>query len=69
MWQKLKHEWKTAAWALTALLVEVEVFMDPTVLDPFLDEQYRGLVHISVPIGFLMLRRWKDAHPDPEEAE
>lgn len=64
MWNKLKHEWKTLAWGTASLAVEVEIYMDPTILDPFVSDEYKGLVHIAVPTGFFLLRRWKDAHED-----
>lgn len=67
MWEKLKHEWKTLAWAVASIILEIEVYTDPTILDPWLDEQYRGLMHITIPVGFLLLRRWRDANPEPED--
>ena len=62
MWEKLKHEWKTAAWAVVTFGAEASWYIDPTLLDPLIDPKYHGLVHMVVPLGFLVLRQWKAAH-------
>jgi hypothetical protein len=66
MWAKLKREWKTAAWGIASTVLELSLLVDPTLLDPFIDPKYHGLVHFAIPAGFLLLRRWKDAQPVPE---
>jgi hypothetical protein len=63
--QKLKREWKTFAWAVASTILEVQIYLNPDVLVQWLGEQYSGLVHMLVPIGFLLLRKWKDSVETP----
>lgn len=60
MWDKLKHEYKTLAWGVASIALELEMFSDPTALDFMIDPKYQGVVHIVIPVGFFLLRRWKD---------
>lgn len=64
MWNKLKHEWKTLAWGAVSTALELEMYSDPTALDFLIPEEQRGLVHVAIPVGFFLLRRWKDRQTD-----
>lgn len=60
MWDKLKHEWKTAALAATSTLVGIwdagASAMDWT---PLVPADYRQFVPLALGMLFLILRRWK----------
>lgn len=58
---KLKHEWKTFAWAVATGLLEIwdqvlaaQIGGLGTVIPP----DYQWIVNIVIPVGFLVLRRW-----------
>lgn len=62
MWDKLKHEWKTASWGTLGLVLEgYDQVVSPFLATaPIVDPKWQWVVHIGVPIGFFALRRWKD---------
>lgn len=69
MWDKLKHEWKTFAWGIVGTLLEVwdQVLVGVLPeLGNIVPPQYQWIVHVVVPTGFLLLRRWKDQVKDAE---
>lgn len=66
-WEKLKHEWKTFAWAIVSILIEgwdLVVAGQLGYVDPLVPAQYQWITHVAIPFGFLILRRWKAATED-----
>lgn len=62
-WDKLKHEWKTAALAVVGLLIEAYDAVAPFVdLPSLFPEQVRPWVSPSILVLMLLLRKWKDAN-------
>lgn len=72
MWQKLKREWKTAALAISGIILMV---YDGTVATGMVDlpslfpEEYRPWVGPGFLIGMLLLRRWREANLWPQSPE
>jgi hypothetical protein len=60
--QKLKHEWKTAALAGVTTLVGLHDLIATSGYDltPFVPEQWRPYVIPLIGVSFLLLRRWTD---------
>lgn len=68
MWDKLKHEWKTAALAFVTFLVGIwDAGASAFDFTPVVPDHYRPFVPLTLGVGFLVLRRWvpKD-HDDVE---
>lgn len=61
--QKLKHEWKTAAVAIVGAIVETWdlVSYQFDLIDPLIPVQHQWIMHISIPVLMLLLRKWRDA--------
>lgn len=60
-WQKLKYEWKTVAWAIVSIAIESWDLASSQLgyVDPLIPDDYRWITHVAIPVGFLVLRRWK----------
>lgn len=58
-WQKLKHEWKTAALAVATSLVGIwDAGASAFDWTPIVPDQYRQYVPLTLGMLFLVLRRW-----------
>lgn len=58
-WDKLRHEWKTAALAVATFLVGVwDAGASAFDWTPIVPEKYRPFVPLVLGTGFLVLRRW-----------
>jgi hypothetical protein len=62
MLEKLKAEWKTAAWGAVCIAIEVyDSFLSSYFMSyPLMPEKYKWVDALVIPIGFLLLRRWRD---------
>lgn len=63
VWDKLKHEWKTATIALVGTIVEFHDALIATNLvniDPLVPVLYQPWVHVAWPVLMLAFRRWRD---------
>lgn len=64
-WDKLKREWKTFAWGCLSLVVECWdqiLYAQLGLVDPMVDPNYQWIVHMVIPAGFFILRKWVDEH-------
>lgn len=63
MFDKLKREWKTAAWGSAGIALELWDTVLSSQLDlvsPVIPDEYRWVLHTAIPVGFFLLRKWKD---------
>ena len=64
-WEKLKREWKTAAVAISGIIVEIYdalIVSGQVELPPLFPEHYRPWVGPMTLVLMLLLRKWKDTH-------
>lgn len=60
MWDKLKREWKTAAFAVVSVLVSLwDAGASTYDYTPLVPDKYKPYVPVLVPLFFLILRRWR----------
>lgn len=65
--QKLKREWKTFSWAILSILIEgwdTILSSQLGLVDNLIPQQYHYILHIIIPMGFLILHKWKDDHDE-----
>lgn len=59
MWEKLKHEWKTAALAVATTLVGMwDAGASAFDWTPLVSDKYKPFVPLALGVMFLTLRRW-----------
>ncbi len=59
MWEKLKHEWKTAVLAMGTTIVGVwDAGANAFDWNPIIPEHYRPYAPLLLGTGFLLMRRW-----------
>lgn len=61
-WDKLKHEWKTAAVAVVGLVIEAYDAVAPFVdLPSLFPPDWRKWVSPAILVLMLLLRKWRDS--------
>lgn len=61
--EKLKREWKTFAWGVLGILLESwDTILSSQLgyVEPLVPQQYQWVLHVAIPLGFFLLRKWKD---------
>lgn len=66
--EKLRHEWKTFAWGAAGLLLEsYDSILAPFLQsNPLVPDKYKWVDAIVIPVGFMLLRKWRDSHPESD---
>jgi hypothetical protein len=65
MWEKLKHEWKTAILAAGTTAVGVwDAGASAYDWTPVVPDHWRPYTPLALGTGFLLLRRWTGKKPD-----
>lgn len=60
---KLKKEWKTFAWGIVSVAVESwDTILSAQLgyVDPMVSQDHQWIIHVAIPLGFFILRKWKD---------
>lgn len=59
-WDKLRHEWKTAAFGFLAFAVGIwDAGASAYDYTPLFPDKYKPYAQIGIPLLFLILRRWR----------
>lgn len=67
--EKLKHEWKTVVWGILSIALELwDVILAGQMqyVEPFIPQDKQWIIHVAVPVGFFLLRRWKSITQDEQ---
>ena len=67
MIEKLKREWKTFVWGLVSTALEGYELVAYLLDYESLFGSYAPFMHIAIPFGFFLLRKWKDHVVPPSD--